>query len=369
MKNKKLKIFIIAGEVSGDVLGAKIMAELPDAEFVGIGGENMQVYGLESILPMADLAVMGVVDAVARARTLTRRINEATAAIIKEKPDIVLSIDSPGFVKRVIKKVQKSDSDHTPKYYHVVAPQVWAWGANRAKKYARVFDRLYAFFDFEVPYFTKHGLVTIPVGHPVADGLPHGPAVGKNVKTITLLPGSRLGEIKKLLPVFKQVAEQLPKYKFVLPVVETTKEYVQKHVKKWKVKPTIVPASKRYEQYSKTDIAVVAVGTATAELAMMHVPAVVVFKVNRITEYLARKVIKLNWLSLVNILLNRRVYPELLGRECTADNIVAEIKKLESPVGREKMIKELSRADKMWQRKVPAAKLIAADIMKVISEK
>jgi lipid-A-disaccharide synthase len=325
----------------------------------------MQAAGLKSIFPMSDLAVM-LLDVFGRPRTLMRRINEAAAAILREKPDIVLSIDSPGFVKRVVKKV-KNSTLHTSRstlFYHVVAPQVWAWGAHRAKKYASIFDRMYAFFDFEVPYFTEHGLATIPVGHPIADGLPPAPKVKDKVGTITLLPGSRMSEVKKLMPVFKNVVCHLPKYKYVLPVVETTEKYVQKHIKNWPIKPTIIPARKRYEQYSKTDIAIVAVGTATAELAMMHVPVIVVYKTNAITQFIARRVIRLKHLSLVNILLGRKVYPELLGDDCAPETIVREIEKLKDAPARQKMISQLSRADKMWQRKVPAAKLIAEDIIK-----
>ncbi|MCL2758330.1 MAG: lipid-A-disaccharide synthase [Alphaproteobacteria bacterium] len=363
---RKLKIFIIAGEVSGDVLGGKIMAEMPDVEFIGVGGENMKARGLDSIFPMPDIAVMGFIDVIARGRTITRRINQTANTIIKESPDIVLTIDSPGFVRRVIEKVKRQSpaADRRPLFYHVVAPQVWAWAAGRAKKYARVFDRLYAFFDFEVPYFAKHGLPTIPVGHPIADGLigKKHKVEGKGAKVITLLPGSRMGEVRTLLPIFKKVTEQLPEYKFVLPVVETTAEYVREHVKKWTVKPTVIPAAKRYDQFAKTDIAIAAVGTVSAELAMMHVPTIAVFRVNRITEFMARRVLKLKWLSLVNILSGREVYPEILGRACTPENITGWVRKLEKPAERKKMVSGLARADKMWQRRIPAAKLIAKDI-------
>ena len=176
MQNKKIRIFIIAGEVSGDVLGARIMREMPDAEFIGVGGENMIAAGLKPLFPMADLAVMGVVEVAAHAKTLTRRIRQTVQAIIDNRPDIVLTIDAPGFAKNVIKQVRKSVEGQKLieaglKFHHVVAPQVWAWRAGRAKKYARTFDKLYAFFDFEVPYFTKYGLDTVAVGHPISDSL------------------------------------------------------------------------------------------------------------------------------------------------------------------------------------------------------
>ena len=143
---KNLKIFIIAGEVSGDVLGAKIMREMPGVNFVGIGGQYMGKAGLKSLFPMSDLSVMGVFEVLAHVRTLNGRIKETISAIIKEKPDIVLTIDSPGFAKSVIKGVRKKGTLTTTKFYHVVAPQVWAWRPGRAKKYAKIFDKLYAFF-------------------------------------------------------------------------------------------------------------------------------------------------------------------------------------------------------------------------------
>jgi lipid-A-disaccharide synthase len=508
-------IFIIAGEVSGDVLGAKIMQAMPDARFVGIGGENMQAAGLKSIFPISDLAVMGFVEVLLKAKTLTRRINETVNAIIHEKPDIVLTIDSSSFAKQVIRKVKKlgvrgeelgvrseelgvnragdnaralkqeqstpnfslltpnsslltpNSSLLTPNFYHVVAPQVWAWGEKRAKKFAAIFDRLYAFFDFEVPYFTKYGLETIPVGHPIACGLRPQSAelatrslddlssvalakeeewcgVHSADKNITLVPGSRISEVKKLLPVFKEVVgllgagasplagegrvglrakrvsnswrgvspclaipptdatRRLPRkgrvaqnresapedsaIKFFIPVVETTREYIEKEIASWPVKPELVSAAQRYELFSKTDLAIAASGTASVELAIMHVPAVVVYKMNPVTTFFARFIVKTKWVSLVNVLLKKTVYPELLGSDCSAENIVKHAKELitptpapikgaarptrgqeaqtREPTARKEMIAELSKADKMWQRSRPAAELIAEDIMR-----
>ena len=176
-KTKKIKIFIIAGEVSGDALAARVMRRMADvAEFVGIGGAAMVACGLKPIFPLGDLSVMGITEVLARARTLNRRINETVSAIIDSKPDLVLTVDSPGFAYRVIKKVRASGAGKEMiasglRFHHIVAPQVWAWRPKRAKKYARIFDKLYAFFDFEVPYFTKYGLDTIAVGHPIAENI------------------------------------------------------------------------------------------------------------------------------------------------------------------------------------------------------
>lgn len=361
MQNKP-KVFIIAGEVSGDVLGGRIMAEMSDAEFYGIGGENMTAAGLRSLFPMSDLSVMGVIEVLANARTLTRRIRQTVAEIIRVRPDIVLTIDSPGFARGVIRALRRSGAGRDLianglRFHHVVAPQVWAWRPGRAKKYAKTFDKLYAFFDFEVPYFTKYGLDTVAVGHPIADRLiGHGAPARKasDEKIITLVPGSRMSEVRRLLPVMHDIACIIGNcgyrgYKFAIPTVETTAEYVAADVAKWPVPVELVPADARYDLYARTYVAIAASGTVSAELAMMHVPAIIVYKMNPITMWLARRVINIKWVSLVNILLNRGVYPEFLGAAARADYIMADFDQLIIPAMREKMIADLKSADKLWR--------------------
>jgi len=380
MPNKKIKIFIIAGEVSGDVLGAHIMRQMRDtANFVGIGGAEMSACGLKSIFPMADLSVMGTVEVLARARTLTRHIQEAVNAIINEKPDLVLTIDSPGFARSVISKLRKCHKGRVLitnglRFHHVVAPQVWAWSPGRAKKYAKIFDKLYAFFDFEVPYFTKYGLPTIAVGHPIAETIMETkkPLCEPNDKIITIVPGSRMGEVKRLLPIFKSVVETVSScgyrgYRFVIPVVETTAEYVKQEIKNWAVQPELVDGSARYDLYRQTYVAIVASGTVSVELAMLHVPTIVTYKMNAVTTWLLRRFIRVRWVSLVNILLNRSVYPECLGPMATAENIINELDTIILPANRTKMINDLKSADDMWMRPngLPS-KIVADDILNTI---
>lgn len=375
MQNKKKRIFIIAGEVSGDVLGGHIMSHAESAEFVGIGGENMQRAGLQSLFPMSDLSVMGIVEVVAHAKTLTKRIKQTVNAILEYQPDLVLTIDSPGFAKSVIKQIRNSDAGKSliangMRFHHVVAPQVWAWRSGRAKKYAKMFDKLYAFFDFEIPYFTKYGLDTVAVGHPIADGL-----IGKykskhTEKIITLIPGSRLSEVKRLLPLMRDIVDRLvrngySKYRFVIPTVETTVGYIGQEIKKWPVKPDLIPSSDRYDLYAKTYIAIAASGTVSAELAMLHVPTVVVYKMNPITMWIGRRLIRIKWVSLVNILLNRGVYPECLGGDANAETVLDAVQQLTIPSKRKKMIDALKSADELWRKTDGgAASLIATDILK-----
>jgi lipid-A-disaccharide synthase len=369
--NRDMKIFIIAGEVSGDVLGAKIMREMPGVRFVGIGGKNMIDAGLESLFPLSDLAVMGISEVLANVRTLKKRIHETINAILVEKPDIVLTIDSPGFAKSVVSGVRKRSLLHRTKFYHVVAPQVWAWGAKRAKKYAKIFDKLYAFFDFEVPYFTKYGLNTVAVGHPIADGLEQYKKSNSNEKIITLVPGSRMSEVKKLLPIFHKTVDLLvccgyKDYKFVIPTVETTDEYIKQNIEIWKTKPIIVSPNQRYDVYANTYIAIVASGTVSAELAIMHIPTIVVYKMNLLTSLLAHILLKIRWASLVNILMNKTIFPELLGQCANPCAIMDCVQQLTLPSVRSKMIKELVDADNVWKHsdKKPAA-VIAEDILNI----
>ena len=365
---KTKKIFIIAGEVSGDVLGAKIMHEMHGVEFVGIGGQHMEAQGLKSIFPMSDLSVMGIVEVLAYAKTLSTRIKQTINAIISEKPDIVLTIDSPGFAKAVVCGVRKSGALKRVKFFHVVAPQVWAWRPGRAKKYAKIFDKLYAFFDFEIPYFTKYGLDTVAVGHPISDGLDKYKSTTSD-KIITLVPGSRMAEVKKLLPVFHKTVDMLVNagyrnYKFVIPTVETTDSYVHQHVKNWATKPELISSDKRYQLYANTYIAIVASGTVSAELAIMHIPTIVVYKMNALTILLAHMLLRVKWASLVNILMNKTIFPELLGNRAKPVAIVDALQKLTLPHVRKEMMQELKNADKKWTNsKEKPASVIAKDIL------
>ena len=344
-------------------------------DFIGIGGQNMIQAGLKSLFPMSDLSVMGITEVLAHARTVSKRINQTVNAIIAEKPDIVLTIDSPGFAKSVVRAVRKNKSLNHIKFYHVVAPQVWAWGAKRARKYAEIFDKLYAFFDFERPYFEKYGLTTVAVGHPIADGLDKYKNTKSDEKIITFVPGSRMNEVKKLLPVFHQIINLLNsrgynEYKFVIPVVETTEEYVRKNIQNWEIKPELISANKRYDLYANTYIAVVASGTVSAELAIMHIPTIVIYKMNFLTTLLAHVLLHIKWVSLVNILMKKTIYPELLGKNANPNLIADYMENLTKKSIRNDMIKQLQAADNQWTKNNnSAAKLIVDDMLSNINNK
>ncbi|MDR1826067.1 MAG: lipid-A-disaccharide synthase [Rickettsiales bacterium] len=355
MNQKSKKVFIMAGEVSGDVLGGGIMraCENGRVNFVGLGGDCMKAAGLKTIFPISDLAVMGVVEVLMKSRTLLKRIGQTATAVLKEKPDIVLTIDAPSFAARVVKRVRP----YLPntKFYHVVAPQVWAWAPKRAKKYAKIFDKLFCFFDFEKPYFTKYGLETAAVGHPAYDVMKPGKDKGAR-PYIALLPGSRMSEVRRMMPVYRGVVEKMSAENFAIPTTETTKDFISREIKTWGRGPKLFAFGNRRKLYAAAKLAVVKSGTGAAELAMMNVPAVVVYKVNWLTEIIFRLVIRVRYASLVNILANRKIFPELLGWKATAENIIEELGKIDT----KKMIAELKSADKLWHKSESPTKLIAS---------
>lgn len=350
---KKKKVFIIAGEVSGDVLGGEIMRASGDQfDFAGIGGAEMKSAGLKSLFPISDLSVMGFVEVLKKSKTLLSRIRQTADAIAKRRPDVVLTIDSSSFATRVIRRVRRRGGQ-LPKFYHVVAPMVWAWGAWRAKKYARVFDKMFCFFDFEVPYFTKYGLDATAIGYPIYDVARRALKKSKK-KYIALLPGSRMGEVSKMMPVFKELASRCGAARFAIPTTETTRDFISHEIKSWLRPPKLVPFADRYKLYNETEIAVATSGTATAELAIMHVPAVVVYRANWMTLMLANIVLKTKYISLVNILENREIYPELRGCQASADNIIAGIEKIKS----RDVAGELAAADKLWHKNQQPMKIV-----------
>ena len=206
----KKKLFIIAGEKSGDLLGSKILEKIDKSKFdiEGIGGKLMEKTGFKSRFDMYELSVMGIFEVLPKIFKLIKRINETAKYIIKSRQDIVLTIDSPDFCFRVVKKVKKLDKDNIIKKVHFIAPSVWAYRKNRAKKISKIYDRLFCILPFEPPYFEKYGLKTIFVGHPIfdSDSIEYSfnrknIEYKRNSKIISITVGSRMSEVKRLLPI------------------------------------------------------------------------------------------------------------------------------------------------------------------------
>jgi lipid-A-disaccharide synthase len=332
-------ITIIAGEASGDVLGARLMAAIqavrPDARFHGVGGARMAEQGLDSLFPMADLAVMGIVEVIPRIRLLKRRLAQVEAEIAARQPDIVVTVDSPGFMHRVL----DMEAVRRTRRVHYVAPQVWAWRAHRVRHYPGLWDKLLCLLPFEPAWFAQHGLEGIFVGHPVlesgagsGDGArfraAHG--LGATQPVLVLMPGSRRSEVPRLLPVFGRtlaiLARAMPDLRPVLPVSAVVRETVEQAAAGWPVRPIIVTSvEEKHDAYAAAGAALTKSGTSTLELALAGVPMAVTYRVNALSAAMARRLIQVKHVAMVNLLAGRALVPELLQQDCNPGTLAETV--------------------------------------------
>lgn len=333
------KIFIIAGEASGDVLGSRLMralrAEQAEIQFSGIGGARMQEAGLNPLFPMQELALMGLAEILPKVLHLKKRLAQTIAAIQAEKPDILLTIDSPGFTLRVLKAIGPGG----PKRVHYVAPQVWAWRQERVKHFPGLWDELLCLLPFEPEFFAPHGLNPVFTGHPVLEsGADKGDAqrflaahnLAPDAVPLVLMPGSRVTETKRLLPVFRETLARLqPEIPKLVPVVAAASgiaEAVTAHTADWQVKPIIIrDVAARYDAFAAAKAALTKSGTSTLELAMASVPMAVTYRVNPLSAAIGRRLIKVPYVAMINLLAKRALVPELLQEDCRPERLAGEL--------------------------------------------
>ena len=365
------RIFLIAGEASGDVLGGDVMRDLKQVTggavaFSGVGGPEMEKQGLTSIFPMTDLSVMGLAEVIRHLPVLYKRFNETLDAIIKENPDILVTIDAPDFVLRVAKKIKKTKPQI--KIIHYVAPTVWAWRAGRAKKISRFLDGLLCLFPFEPPYFTRHGLPAAFVGHSLTRDFPvitqesrqafraaHG--LEGHAPLLCILPGSRKRELESLLPVLADTIDLLKKDRPDLQIIVPTLPHLIDRLGAIAGKAHVfVPKDRaeKYNAFAASDVAIHASGTVALELALCGTPMVTVYKVSALTAVIGKMLIKTPFANLVNILLRHPVVPELLQDEVNAPHVSHVAGALLShPVLRDTQKEQLAHIAEMLTEKTP----------------
>lgn len=325
---------MIAGEPSGDVLGARLMSALKSQSnaplsFVGVGGERMISQGFESLFDMQELSVMGYLEVVPKILGLLARIRETADAVQTLRPDVVITIDSPDFTFRVARKLKGLGIP----LIHYVAPQVWVHRPGRAAKISEFLDHVLALLPFEPPLFETHGLPCTYVGHAIVEeGADAGDGVDfrqrydipADAPLIAVLPGSRHGEVARHLPIFGAtlglLAASRPGLIAVVPTVATVADEVARETAGWPIKTLVVTGRfEKYNAFAAADTALAASGTVALELAIAALPMVIAYRVNVLTAWALRRMVRVPYACLVNLILDQPAVPEFIQERCRPD--------------------------------------------------
>lgn len=353
-----LTLFLIAGEPSGDRLGAALMAGLktlhPGVSFEGVGGPLMQAEGLASLFPMEELSVMGIAEVLPKYLHLKRRIRESAAAALQGGADALITIDSPDFCLRVARLVKAARPDLP--VIHYVAPSVWAWRPGRAAKMAQVVDHVLALLPFEPPYMTAAGMSCDFVGHPVVSEPLASPEEQAALRAelgegplLLALPGSRRGEVTRLAPVIGAMLGQLqarhPDLKVLLPTVRGVEPLVRELTADWPITPRIIrDAGEKRAAFALADVAIAASGTVSLELAANGCPMVIAYDMHPFSLWLMRRAALIDTVTLVNLVSETRVVPEFIGPDCRAELIAPAVAHLlDAPEARAPQLQAMDR--------------------------
>ncbi len=340
-----MKIYVVAGEPSGDLLASGLMNALlrvrPDVEFRGIGGETMAALGLKSLFDISEISVMGFFEVLPRLPLIMKRIRQTVKDIEIFEPDVLVTVDSWGFVSALLKKLRRREKQHLVHLpvIHYVAPQVWAWKKGRARSVAKLVDRLLTLLPNEGQYFEKYGLKCDFVGHPVVErvaemhldpesfraarGIPAG------ARIISVLPGSRRQEVKRLQPIFNEAIRLLR----------------EKYDNLFVIEPTLTSSlDERLNNFAISTIALAKSGTVSLELAAVGVPHLIAYTFGKISNLIAPHVIKVQFANLLNIIAGREIIPEFVLSRCRPE-LIAECasRLLDSPSEAVRMVVEAQK--------------------------
>jgi lipid-A-disaccharide synthase len=358
-----VKLFLLAGEASGDRLGAELMRGLrqlkPDVRFRGIAGPEMQSEGLDSLFDMAELSVMGLAEVLPKYFALKRRLDQTVAEVLAWKPDILVTIDSPDFCLLVARAVRAADP--SIRTCHYVAPSVWAWRPGRAKKMAAYIDHVLALLPFEPPYMQAEGMACDFVGHPVAA---QAAVTSKQIaqfqadfgldparRSLVVLPGSRASEIKRLLPIFCKVVAQpcFPEFQLIFPTLPHLEPLLRAEIDALAQDTVLVTgagltaadaAEQRLVAYGAATAALAASGTVSLELAAAGTPMVIAYDMGFISRLVIGAMLKIDTVTLVNLVSETRAVPEFIGKDCKAERIAPALQQiLDAPDAQAQAIK------------------------------
>ncbi len=339
-KGKRKRIFLVAGEHSGDFLGSALMRSLREQLegqplFAGVGGELMEKQGLESLFPLEDVAVMGLTDVVPRLPAIIRRVYQTVDAALAFSPDIVVIIDSAEFTHAIARRIRRKRPQIPLIDY--VSPSVWAWRPGRARKMAAYIDHVLALLPFEPEAHRRLGGPPCTyVGHPLVEKmsfmqscspekLQSRLAIDGDAKKLLVLPGSRRSEVRRLMEPFGAAVDILQarhkKLEVLLPVMPSVERLVREAARDWSLQPHILQGEEdKFAAFNLADAALAASGTVTLELALCKVPMVVAYKMGT-AEYSLRRLVSVHSIVLANLVLGENVFPEFLQEDCTPENL------------------------------------------------
>ena len=352
MSRKLKKIMIVVGEASGDLHGARLVRSLyhldPDLEIFGVAGEGLKREGIKVTLDMGDLTGMGLTELVGNLKTLWRAYRQLQRTLREERPDLLILIDFPEFNLRLARLAKTL---RVPVLYYI-APQVWAWRQRRIRKIARWVDRMAVVFPFEVPLYEKEGVRVSFVGHPLLDVVratrPRGATLMRHGlepfrRTVALLPGSRKQEVNHHLPTMLEAVDRLSRQmdvQFILVRASTIdRRSLEEMIAQTPAKVSISEGD-TYNALEASDLAWTASGTATLEAALMLRPMIIVYRLSWLTYRLARLLVRINYIGLVNIIAGESVVPELIQADVTAERILFESQAVLQDPGLHKGIEE-----------------------------
>ncbi|MFT3806780.1 lipid-A-disaccharide synthase [Arenimonas sp.] len=336
-----MRIALVAGEASGDLLGAGLLRELkqrfPSAEFAGVGGPRMRAEGMRTWHESDELAVMGLAEVLRHLPRLLRLRKDLHARLLDWKPDVFIGIDAPDFNLGLEKKLRRAGL----RTVHYVSPSIWAWRQGRARKIGDSADLVLCLFPMEPPIYERHGVNARFVGHPLADSFPLHPdrdaaretlALPQGAPVLALLPGSRLGEIRRLLPVFLQsarlLAESKPDLRVVIPAANAAcRSEIEAQMRATPLAEARLIDGQADRVMIASDVVLLASGTATLEAMLAKRPMIVAYRISALTYRIVMGLgmMKVNRYSLPNVLANEPVVPELMQDDCTAENLVAAL--------------------------------------------
>jgi lipid-A-disaccharide synthase len=365
-----MKYYIIAGEASGDLHGSNLIKEIQkldaDADIRCWGGDKMKATGATLVKHYKDLAFMGFAEVVKNLPEILKNFKFCKNDISTFKPDVIVFVDYPGFNLRMAKWAKEN---HYKTVFYI-SPQVWAWKENRVKNFKRDIDKMIVILPFETAFYKKWNYEVEYVGHPLVEVIEsfknQHPEIEVSENTIALLPGSRKQEINAKLPIMLEATKNFPGYNFVIgkaPSIED--EFYESFIKEYKNVHTI--ANDTYSLLMKSAAALVTSGTATLETALFGVPEIICYKASNISYQIAKRLVKLKFICLVNLIMDKEVVKELIQHDLTSEKITAELKKiLLDPAKKEKMKKDYATLKQLLSEGGNASKNAARSIYEFV---